>query len=292
MFAIFPLDLNSNPQVLPLVGGMPGSLNVYLKFATAPSAGNASIEYKRPGSDAWLFLQNCQSASVTTGQLVGKIDGGVSALRITFAGLTGGTIPVLAVSESPTAAPPKDLLTDGGFGASRRVRVDPGQTGFFAGRFFRSYTEQVIPVAGPAVSFRFTSPIDFILWSQTLTLTQGALRFEVFTGTVTPSGTWTQLPVIGVNRMAERPQPFYAAQATIETGGSFAGGTAVDLMLVRSGSNQGNSSSQNAGVETSERGLPAGVYYGRFSTLTGGVTPTDAAQMIYTLLWEERPVIS
>jgi hypothetical protein len=150
----------------------------------------------------------------------------------------------------------------------------------------------VIPVAGPAVSFRFTSPIDFILWSQVLTLTQGALRFEVFTGAVTPSGTWTFLPIIGVNRMAERPAPNYAPQVTIESGGAFTGGTPVDLMLIRSSVNQGNSSSQNAGGETSERGLPAGVYYGRFSTLTGGVTVTDAAQMIYSLQWEERPVIT
>ena len=51
-------------------------------------------------------------------------------------------------------------------GPAQRMRVDPGQTGFFAGRMFRSYLEQIIPVAGPAVSARFTSPVDFILWQQ------------------------------------------------------------------------------------------------------------------------------
>jgi hypothetical protein len=92
--------------------------------------------------------------------------------------------------------------------------------------------------------------------------------------------------------MAQRPVPNYVAQSTIETGGAFSGGTAVDLMLVRCSTNQGNSSSQNAGSSSTERGLPAGVYYIRFSTLTGGITPTDAAQMIYTLEWEERPIIT
>lgn len=179
------------------------------------------------------------------------------------------------------------LMTDSN-GPSARLRVDPGQTGFFAGRMFRSYTEQVIPVAGPSVQFRFISPIDFILWSQTLTLTQGALRFEVFTG-ATDSGGWTtSLPIIGVNRMSERPTPFYASQITIETGGDFTGGTPVDTMIVRCANNQGNQSSQNAGGETTERGLPAGTYFGRFSTLTGGAVPADAAQMLYTLTWEER----
>ena len=96
-------------------------------------------------------------------------------------------------------------------------------------------------------------------------LTQGALRLEVFTG-ATSTGVWTPMPVIGVNRMADRPTPFYAPQVVAEIGGNFTGGTAVDLLLIRSGSSQGSSSSQNAGGETSERGLPAGVYHGRFSS--------------------------
>ena len=171
------------------------------------------------------------------------------------------------------------------------MRVDPGQTGFFAGRMFRTYLEQVIPVAGPAVSARFTSPVDFILWQQEISLTQGALRLEVFTG-ATPSGTWTALPSIGVNRMSERPLyggSYYTSVCTAEYGGSFTGGTAVDLILARSSTNQGLISSSNVGgAQSSERGLPAGTYYIRFSTLTGGVAVNDAAQMIYSILWEER----
>lgn len=182
---------------------------------------------------------------------------------------------------------PLRLLTDRG-GVSQRLRVDPGQTGFFAGRMFRSFVSQTLPVAGPSVSFRFVAPVDFILWSQDLTLTQGALQLEIFTG-VTDGGGWvTELPIIGVNRMSERPQPFYNPQVTIQTGGSFTGGTRVDLIIVNSGSNQGNQSSQNAGGQTTERGLPAGSYFGRFSTLVGGIVPLDAALFLYALAWEER----
>lgn len=169
--------------------------------------------------------------------------------------------------------------------ARPRIRVDPGQTGFFEGRIFRAYKEAVVPVAGPSVSIRFTSPSDFILWSQSLELTQGALRFEVFTG-ATPSGVWTDIPVIGVNRMAGVPQPPYASQVSIQTGGEFTGGNAVDLLLVRTSSQ--NASAQNAGGSFTERGLPAGSYYLRFSTLTGGLNVNDAAQMIYSIVWEER----
>lgn len=182
---------------------------------------------------------------------------------------------------------PVAFFTDRG-GPSTRLRVDPGQTGFFAGRMFRSFVSASIPVAGPAVSFRFVSPVNFILWSQELTLTQGALQFEVFTG-ATDGGSWTtELPIIGVNRMSERPTPFYNPLVTIQTGGSFTGGTRVDLMIVNAGANVGNQSSQNAGGQTTERGLPAGTYFGRFSTLTGGIAPVDAALFLFALAWEER----
>ena len=130
--------------------------------------------------------------------------------------------------------------------------------------------------------------MDFILWSQVLELTQGAIELRVYTG-ATSSGVWTQRPVIGVNRMAERPQPYYTPLVTIETGGNFTGGTEVDLIKVRTSS--ANNSAQNVGAQASERGLPAGTYHGRFSTLAGGVTVNDAAQLLYSLLWEERPVV-
>lgn len=173
-----------------------------------------------------------------------------------------------------------------------RIKMDPGQTGFFEGRMFRSYVEAVIPVAGPALAFRFTSPVDFILWAQTLTITQGALRLQVFTGAVTPAGVWTALPVIGVNRMASRPTPAYEPVVTLQQGGTFTGGTEVDRMLVRAAGaagNQGNSSSSNTGGGTTERGLPAGTYYGLLTSLTGGAAVTAAAQALYSITWEERP---
>lgn len=185
---------------------------------------------------------------------------------------------------------PARLLTDKQ-GPSQRLRVDPGQTGFFAGRMFRTYLEAVIPTAGPTVQARFISPVDFILWSQTFTLTQGALRCEIFLNPATVTGTWSPVPagIIGVNRMAERPTPFYTPQVTVEYGagsGNFTGGTAVDLMMIRTASQNGQSS--NVGLGQTERGLPAGTYYVRFSTLAGGLAVNDAAQMLYAIEWEER----
>lgn len=287
MISIFQLASGSDPQIFPITGGVSGSLNVYIQFPSTPTTGFMAVERRRPGSDTWESLHGSTAITLSTTSVSLRADGGVSAIRVTVVGLSGSLPPALAVVSNDTATPPSDILTDGGFGQNRRLRVDPGQTGFFAGKFFRSYIESVIPVAGPSFQFRFTSPIDFILWSQVLELTQGALELRVYTG-ATSSGSWAARPIIGVNRMAERPQPPYASQVTLDTGGNFTGGTEVDLLKVRASA--ANNGVQNVGVEASERGLPAGVYHGRFQTLTGGVTVNDAAQLLYSLLWEERPV--
>jgi hypothetical protein len=184
-------------------------------------------------------------------------------------------------AERVIAHPPFELLTGM---TNPRLRVDPGQTGFFERRMFRAFFNGAIPTAGPSVQFRFTSRVNFILWLQELELTQGALQLEVYTG-ATSSGTWTNVPIIGLNRMTEAP--LYASQVTIETGGNFTGGTRVDLLQVRTAA--ANNTASNVGSGFSERGLPAAVFHGRLSTLTGGVTFNDAAQYIYRLAWEERP---
>ena len=180
---------------------------------------------------------------------------------------------------------PGSILTGTPGTPEQRLQVDEGQTGFFERRMFRAYAELNIPAAGPAVSFRFVSPINFILWEQSLTLDQGAMRAEVFIG-ATPSGTWTPIAPIGQNRMSEFP--LYNPQVSIETGGSFTGGTAVDLIRVRTAAvnNQATNVGQSA---ASERGLPAGTYFIRIGPLTGGLPVNDAGQGIYSIRWEERP---
>ena len=116
--------------------------------------------------------------------------------------------------------------------------------------------------------------------------TQGALRLEVYRDAI-PSGTWTQQTVIGLNRMAQRQTPYYTPVATLEIGGNFTGGVRTDLMRIRTAAS--NNTASNVGGSFSERGLPAGVYCGRLSTLTGGLTVNNAAQYKYNLEWEERP---
>jgi hypothetical protein len=282
----FPLALTASPQVLPISGGELGFHKIFIGFGTAPVSGYVSVEKRQIGSSIWEPISGGENLPIVAGQATIYTDGAIGSLRVSFIALDGGSAAALWLSSEPTAYPPMQLATDNLVGPSARLRVDPGQTGFFAGRFFRSYFEALIPVAGPAVQFRFTSPIDFILWSQLLELTQGAIEMRVYSG-ATSSGSWTARPIIGVNRMAQRPEPYYSPQCTFETGGNFTGGTEVDLLKLRSAA--ANNSASNVGGEFSERGLPAGVYHGRIQTLTGGVNVNDAAQLIYSLIFEERP---
>lgn len=282
----FPLSLTSTPQDLPIAGGVQGFHKIFITFGTAPSEGFVSVEKRLIGANNWMPIEGGENVDASTGEVAIYTDGPIAALRVSFIALDGGGAASLWLSSEPTAYPPMQLVTDNLVGPSARLRVDPGQTGFFAGRFFRSYFEAIIPTAGPAVQFRFTSPIDFILWSQLLELTQGAVELRVYSG-ATSSGSWAARPIIGVNRMDQRPFPYYEPQCTFETGGTFSGGTEVDLLKLRSAA--ANNSASNVGGEFSERGLPAGTYHGRIQTLTGGVTVNDAAQLIYSLIFEERP---
>lgn len=179
---------------------------------------------------------------------------------------------------------PNDLLTSSKEGF-RRLRVDPAQTGFFEGREFRTFYEFAIP-SGQSVTLKFSSPVDFILFQQRLTVDAGGIRLTAITGATEATAFATPLPVIGKNRMAARrqhPGGYYAAQATVSNGGTITGGAIVEsVRVVTSGA---TAQQATVGGQTSdERGLPAGSYYLKLENLSNGT-----ATGVYSLFWEERP---
>ena len=176
---------------------------------------------------------------------------------------------------------PADLLTSEREGM-RRMRVDVGQTGFFEGREFRTFREFSI-ASGASLFIKLTSPVDFILFEQSLTVDAGSVRFTALTGATEATPFNTALPVIGKNRMTARPEPFYVAQVAASTGGTVTGGTIIEVSRVVAA----NSTAQHStvgGAAQSERGLPAGAYYLRIENIGNGT-----ATGVYSLFWEERP---
>lgn len=176
---------------------------------------------------------------------------------------------------------PADLLTSEREGY-RRVRVDSGQTGFFEGREFRTFREFSIPT-GQSLFIKFVSPIDFILFEQSLTLDAGSVRFTALTGSTEATPFNTPLPVVGKNRMALRPLPYYVPVILVTTGGTVTGGTIVEVFRVVAANATAQQQTVGGAAQT-ERGLPAGTYYLRIENI-GNATATG----VYSLFWEERP---
>lgn len=159
-----------------------------------------------------------------------------------------------------------------------RLQVDVGQTGFWEGREFRFDYEISAPIV-----FKFSSPIDFILQSQTLLSHDGAATLTVWTPDQgTPSGVFGDaVNTLPNNAMSDTPP--YTQQVSIASGGTFTP-TDADPNLAKEyiKVTAATSTAQRntvGGSGVSERGLPAGDYYLSF-------TGIDAS---YRLVFEERP---
>ena len=185
-------------------------------------------------------------------------------------------------AERVIAHPPFDLLTDGGDGPNRRLRVDVGQTGFFAGREFRTFREFSI-AAGQTLVLKIVVPTDAILAEQSVELDSGSIRITNTTGGA-PGGTFSEtLPVINKNNMSERPLPLYVPQIVFAAGGTHTGGFVFDIHRVVAATATAQQSTVG-NVVGDERGVAAGTYYVRYENFgTGTATGT------LWFIWEERP---
>lgn len=182
-------------------------------------------------------------------------------------------------AERVEAYPPKVLMTDGN-GSYARLRVDVGQTGFFAGREFRVLKELSI-ASGATQVLKIVSPIDSILYAFGLELTLSQLRVELVAGG-TESGTFnSSITPFKTNQMTTASN--YASQVTFATGGSHTGGTVIDAFDIVSGSNVNKAIVQQVD-ESQPLGFSAGTYYIRMHN-TDGATANGFLKLRY----EERP---
>jgi hypothetical protein len=177
------------------------------------------------------------------------------------------------------AHPPLKLMTDDN-GDYARVRVDVGQTGFFAGREARTLYEFSIAQEATQV-IKVVSPVNTIVQTLGLDLFLAELRLELVIGG-TEGGTFgTPLPIFKTNTMTTASA--YTPQVTMATGGTHTGGTVVDLLRVLSGANA-NKATVSGATEESPQGFSAGTFYLRLINIDG-----NTANGIFRARWEERP---
>ena len=182
-------------------------------------------------------------------------------------------------AERVEAYPPVKLMTDSD-GDYARMRVDVGQTGFFAGREARTFYEFSI-ASGATQVIKVVAPINTIVQTFSVELELAEIRVELRVGG-TEGGTFnTALPILKTNTMTT--QSGYEPQVTMNRGGTHTGGTLVDLLTAVSGANP-NKSVASGATENLPQGFAAGTFYIKLIN-TDGAT----ANGTFRARWEERP---
>lgn len=187
------------------------------------------------------------------------------------------------LAEEVIARPPAKMMTDrNGAGPDARLRVDVAQTGFFAGREARSFHEFTLG-NNASMIIKVVAPLDVILFEVGATITAGELQITTKLADGTEGGAFdTSLPVIPTNTMSSVPTPVYSHVVTITTGGTYSGGTVIDMLHLKTDANSNKSLS--VGERTgSERGIAAGSYYYELQAGSAGATG------VFSGRWEERP---
>ncbi len=175
---------------------------------------------------------------------------------------------------------PADLFT-GDNAAYRRLRVDPGQTGFFAGREFRVFQEFSVG-SGLSQVWRFdATQIEFILQHVAVQCWESAAKFELLAEGGTEGGTFaTPVATRRTNRMITADLT-YASQMVVSTGGTYTGGVVTESTELNTGSGSGRH--HEAANDTRPYGVPKGVYYLKVTAIGG------TARGAINVRWEERP---
>lgn len=182
-------------------------------------------------------------------------------------------------AERVEAYPPKVLMTDSD-GLYARMKIDVGQTGFFAGREARTFYEFNI-ISGASRVIKVISPVNTIVQNFSVELDLAEIRLELVVGG-TEGGTFsTPLPIFKTNTMTTASN--YVPQVTMSTGGTHTGGTVVDLLTAISGANA-NKAVSTSGSENLPQGFAAGTFYIRLTNTDG-----NNAIGIFRTRWEERP---
>jgi hypothetical protein len=177
------------------------------------------------------------------------------------------------------AHPPLKLMTDDN-GDYSRMRVDVGQTGFFAGREARTFYEFSI-ASGATQVIKVISPTDTIVQMLSVEIFLAEIRMELVVGG-TEGGTFaTPLPIFKTNTMSTAST--YTPQVTMNRGGTHTGGTVVDLIQTVTDTNA-NKATPAGASEESPQGFAAGTFYIRLTNTDG-----NTAEGIFRARWEERP---
>jgi hypothetical protein len=178
--------------------------------------------------------------------------------------------------ERVEAYPPRKFLTDDD-GPYARLRVDPGQTGFFRGREFNTFYEFSIP-QNQTYTLRATAGVDVFLQKFLIDCWTGALRVEWYAGGTEVTAFTIPVPVFRTNNTSSADLT-YQTQIVMAANGSHTGGTLVDVLQL----NAGNKANAVEAGSSDPIGFPAGVYHIKLVNQSNQSTTG-----VFKARWEER----
>lgn len=165
---------------------------------------------------------------------------------------------------------------------TRRLSVDAQETGFEEGRDFYCLADAVIP-SGEEKHYKFNFNTDIIFEASFVTVVEGDITLEVWSGGTDNGAFLTPIPVLPANSQSDAP--IVANEVTKFTGGVYnLDGSRIDYLRIKTDTNSNKSVGKDAEF-LRKVGISAGSYYFRFINNSG----SSSAEFIIKERWEKRP---
>lgn len=171
-----------------------------------------------------------------------------------------------------------DYLFGGDTDGTRRLKTDNASVYFLEGREFFAFYDFDIDT-GQTDVIKVVSSGDSIVELFGASLVSAELNVELVIGG-TEGGTFaTSIPTNPTNQTSVAP--VQTPQVTMDLGGTHTGGTIMDKIILKAGTNPSNTKEVSA-QENQPFGFPAGTYYIRLIN-----TDSSAARGVFRARWVE-----
>lgn len=149
---------------------------------------------------------------------------------------------------------------------------------FARGLGYRTFKELNIAAAGSYV-IRVVVPKNVVLTGLDVSITSGTLKTETVVGGTAGGAFAENLPRLSTNTRTDITAT--PASVVLTAGGTHTGGTVIDIITLKAGSNAARSTSVGGG-SNGERGIGPNTYYWRFTS-----SGTDPVVGTFKARWNE-----
>ncbi len=204
----FPLNLQNGQHVLTLPGGIVGNLQMVLACANYPTNGKLTLEYQLAGGSKWRPVIDATDDPFTS-EVAFYISGVMSAIRVTFANLAGGSGCVLAITDAG------DLSSISG----DVTALDFFQQSAREGQVFEISTTFTLNAAELRDAIVLTGSKPIAIAGRAIQYDGAKLELRIYSGPTYTGGM--SVPYFGMNQIFQKPpQAQFIVGATVTVVGT------------------------------------------------------------------------